>query len=378
MIPQKVAFFLPHFGHGGAEGVVFSLLKGMDRTRHKPVIVLQQRRGELLDRVPEDVQVLALNRPKLPGCIPELANLFTREEISLVVTLTNVCSLYSVPASRLAKSQVATLVTEHTPLNSFLAEAKLRHLRKAAIRLVYPYATLTGGPIEEIGGELSDLLSTAAPPYVYLPNPVVEKVGALRTPSQTGRQVVSVGRLAPEKRFDLLIDAFAMMHQQMPDARLTIYGEGAERPALEAQVKRLGLDGAVDLPGYTSDLDAVHSAADLFVCTSRREGLGNAIIEAMARGVPVVSVDCPFGPKRLLRDGLVGRLVHDHSPAAVAEAMGVVLADHAMRLGFAKAGLEVARDYETTLAVAAYQTAFDRAIASKSTGGQSEAFPPLE
>jgi glycosyltransferase involved in cell wall biosynthesis len=359
---KKVAFFLPHFGHGGAEGVVLSLLKSMDRTRHKPVLVLQRRRGELLDRVPDDVEILALKRPRLPGCVSELAKLLTREQISLVVTLTNASSLYSVPAARLSKSHVATLVTEHTPLASFLAEAKLRRLRKAAIRWIYPHATLTGGPIEEIGLELSQMLGPSAPPYVYLPNPVVDEVGALRAPSPTGRHIVSVGRLAPEKRFDLLIGAFAILRYHMPDARLTIFGEGAERPALEALIAKLRLEGAVTLPGYTSNLDKVHKSADIFVCTSRREGLGNAIIEAMARGVPVVSVDCPFGPRRLLRGGLVGRLVDNHSPAAIAEAMGHVLADQHLRAGFAEAGLEVARNYETTKAVAAYQAAFDRAL----------------
>ena len=206
------------------------------------------------------------------------------------------------------------------------------------------------------------MLGPSAPPYVYLPNPVVDQVGALRAPSQSGRHIVSVGRLAPEKRFDLLIRAFAMLRNNLPDARLTIYGEGAERPALEALIAKHRLEGVVSLPGYTSNLDKVHRSADIFVCTSRREGLGNAIIEAMARGVPVVSVDCPFGPKRLLRGGLVGRLVDDHSPTAIAEAMSHVLADQHLRAGFVEAGLEVARDYQTAEAVAAYQAAFDRAL----------------
>ncbi len=361
-MPKKVAFFLPHFGHGGAEGVVFSLLKGMDRSRHTPMLILQRRRGELLERVPEDVEVVALKRPRLPGCIKELAHLFTHKDISLVVTLTNASSLYSVSAAHFATSRVATLVTEHTPLNSFLAEAKLGRLRKAAIRRIYPHATLTGGPIEDIGLELGKMLGPAAPPYVYLPNPVVDQVGALNTPREKARNIVSVGRLAPEKRFDLLIEAFAMLRHNLPDARLTIFGEGSERPTLEALIARLRLQDAVSLPGYTSNLDAVHNVADLFVCTSRREGLGNAMIEAMARGVPVASVDCPFGPRRLLQDGSVGCLVESHSPAAICDAMGTVLANQPMRARFAEAGLEVARRYEKSLAVAAYQAAFDRAI----------------
>lgn len=362
---KKVAFFLPHFSHGGAEGVVLRLLMGMDRARYLPVLLLQHRRGELLAKLPDDILVLSLRFPRLPGCVGELARLFAREKFSLVVTLTNASSLYAVLAARLSRTETATLVTEHTPISGFLIETKLPKLRRAAIRWIYPLATLTGGPIEDIGAELDDMLGDAAPPFAYLPNPVVEKVGSLRAPLVNARHIVSVGRLAPEKRFELLIDAFAILYRDLPDARLTIFGEGRERSALEAQVNRLGLENAVAMPGYTMDLDAVHQSADLFVCTSRREGLGNAIIEAMARGVPVVSVDCPFGPRRLLRDGLAGYLVESDTPDIIARAMGHVLADHPLRSSYADAGLDIARKYMNRTAIAVYQAAFDRAIAAK-------------
>ncbi len=364
-MPEKVAFFLPHFGHGGAEGVVLRLLDGMDRTRHTPVLVLQRRQGELLARVPGDVPVLALRHPRPPRCIPELARLYADEGVALAVTMTNAASLYSIPAARLAGTAPATLVTEHTPPSSFLPEAKLARLRRMAIRLTFPHATLIGGPIGEIGADLADMLGAAAPEFVLLPNPVVDHVGPMRPVPDLARHVVSVGRLAPEKRFDLLIDAFAALHRDLPDARLTLHGEGSERAALEAQILRLGLGDAVRLAGYASDMDKVHRTADLFVCTSRREGLGNAIIEAMARGIPVVSVDCPFGPRRLLRDGRAGRLVQDASASAIAEAMKTTLGSQDLRRRYVDAAFDVARDYEAKAAVAIYQATFDRAIAER-------------
>lgn len=363
-MPERVAFVLPHFGHGGAEGVVLRLLRGIDRARFAPVLVLQHRRGELLERVPEDVPVIALRHPRPPRCIPELARVFARENVALAVTMTNATGLYCVPAARLAGRPVRTLVTEHTPLSVFLAEAKFPRLRRAAIPRLYPLATLTGGPLDEIGQDLATLLGPNAPPFVPLPNPVVDHVGPLRPLRDQARHVVSVGRLAPEKRFDLLIDAFALLQTTLPEAHLTIHGEGPERPALEARIVERGLAGRVRLPGYTADLDTVHAGADLFVCTSRREGLGNAIIEAMARGVPIVSVDCPFGPRRLLRDGAAGRLVEDDTPAAIAQGMKTVLGDRALRARYVAAAIEVARDYEVGHAVAAYEAAFDRAIAA--------------
>lgn len=361
-MPMRVAFFLPHFGHGGAEGVVLRLLQGLDRRRFAPILALQRARGELLANVPADVPVLPLRNPRPPRCVAELARLFADQRVALSVTVTNATNLYALAAARLAGTGVRTFVTDHTPLSAFLADAPFPRLRRAAIRSLYPLASLSGGPLDRIGAEVSTMLGAAAPPFVALPNPVVERVGPLRRPSGNMRRVVSVGRLAAEKRFDLLIDAFAALVEALPAARLTIHGDGPERGRLEARISALGLSRRVRLAGYAADLDAVHGAADLFVCTSRREGLGNAMIEAMARGVPVLSVDCPFGPRRLLRDGAAGRLVEDDSPAAIARAMRDVLADEPLRARYVEAAFEVARGYQVAAAVSAYEAAFDRAL----------------
>jgi glycosyltransferase involved in cell wall biosynthesis len=363
-MPKNVAFFLPHFGHGGAEGVVLRLLHGMDRERFAPMLILQRREGELLRLAPEDVPVLGLRHPRLPRCIPELAQLYARHEVALAVTATNATNLYSVLAAHLAATGVRTLVTEHTPLSVFCAETSFPRLRRAAVRAIYPRATLAAGPLDDIGTDLFEALGKGAPPYISLPNPVVDHVGALRSIRTDAGSVVSVGRLAPEKRFDLLIDAFAELQKTLPEARLAIYGEGPERPALEARILEKGLETKVRLPGYTAHLDAVHGSADLFVCTSRREGLGNAMIEAMARGVPVVSVDCHFGPRRLLREGAAGRLVKESTPTAIALAMETVLRDAELRMRYVTAAFEVARDFHVERAVRAYEAAFDRAIAA--------------
>ena len=359
----KIAFFLPHFGHGGAEGVVLRLLEGIDRKRFQPILILQHRRGELLAKLPPDGEVAILAPARPPRCIPALARSCAAREVALIVTVTNATNLYALAAAALQGARrMATLVTEHTPVSAFLAEAKLAVPRRAAIRALYPRADLAGGPMDEIGADLSALLGRRAPPFRTLPNPVVDAVGALRPPEPRGSHVVSVGRLAPEKRFDLLIDAFALLHEQRPDARLTIHGDGAERAALTAQAAKLRLGSVVSLPGYSADLDSIHGHADVFACTSRREGLGNAIIEAMARGVPIVSVDCPFGPPRLLRDGAAGTLVRTHDAAHFATALGRTLDDRDLRLRHAVVGLDVARGYSIDAAVDAYQDAFDSAI----------------
>jgi glycosyltransferase involved in cell wall biosynthesis len=114
-----------------------------------------------------------------------------------------------------------------------------------------------------------------------------------------------VGRLAPEKGLDVLIAAWPLVRAAHPDARLVLIGEGPERPALEARVARLGLRGAVALPGSSADPVAALRDADLFVLPSRTEGLPRALVEAMARALPCLGSRVGGIPELLPEEDLV-------------------------------------------------------------------------
>ena len=140
---------------------------------------------------------------------------------------------------------------------------------------------------------------------------------------QSGREpglIVCVGRLSAEKDQVTLVEAFA----RLPDrsgARLVLVGEGPLRGAIEETVRRLGLGGRVALAGFDPDPLSWLLRAELAVCSSRFEGFGNAIVEALACGTPVVSTDCPFGPREILEAGRFGRLVPPGDAAALAAAI---------------------------------------------------------
>ncbi len=146
--------------------------------------------------------------------------------------------------------------------------------------------------------------------------------------------LLAVGRLDAVKQFDHLLRAFAALAGGA-GARvhwhLAIVGEGAERAALQAQVQALGLAGLVSLPGLSSDVAAWYRRADLFVLTSAAEGFPNALLEALASGVPAVSYDCPTGPGELVVPGLNGLLVPPGDEAALAHALAALMDDDAAR-----------------------------------------------
>jgi glycosyltransferase involved in cell wall biosynthesis len=137
---------------------------------------------------------------------------------------------------------------------------------------------------------------------------------------QPAPRAVFVGRLAPEKGLDTLVDAWPGVLARHPKARLTLLGEGPERARLEGQVERLGLNGAVELPGATADPGALLREADLFVLPSREEGMSIALLEAMALGVPLVASAIP-GNQHLVQDQALGRLAPPGDPDALGRAI---------------------------------------------------------
>jgi glycosyltransferase involved in cell wall biosynthesis len=167
----------------------------------------------------------------------------------------------------------------------------------------------------------------AQPRIVSIPNGVpVPPVPWQRRPDwRVAPRAAFVGRLAPEKGLDTLIDAWPAVRAAHPGARLILIGEGPERPALEARARALGLTlgpgQAVELPGAAADVTAALRDADLFVLPSREEGMSIALLEAMALGIPLVASSIP-GNRRIVADFKHGRLAPPDDPQALARVIG--------------------------------------------------------
>jgi len=183
-------------------------------------------------------------------------------------------------------------------------------------------------------------------PVHVIPNPArrpeTGSTDASREWAPADRSVLlGMGRLHPQKGFDRLLPIFARLRSAHPNWHLVLLGEGDERARLEARVRDLGLQQHVSLPGWVSDVDGALSRSDLFVLPSRYEGFGNVVAEALACGVPVVTMDCPSGPGEIVRDGVDGLIVPAEDTARLEQALDRVMGDAQLRDQFSARGPEV-------------------------------------
>src|SRR5690348_5094871 len=139
--------------------------------------------------------------------------------------------------------------------------------------------------------------------------------------------MVAMGRVVPQKGFDLLLEAYGRVAPKHPDWSMTILGQGPLRDELVTRSQAMNLAERVHFPGEVSDPFTVLRSADLFVLSSSYEGFPNPLCEAMACGLAVISFDCPAGPAEIIRHGLDGILVPPEDVAALASALDRLMND---------------------------------------------------
>ncbi|MFJ7974839.1 glycosyltransferase family 4 protein [Peribacillus sp. NPDC096379] len=171
---------------------------------------------------------------------------------------------------------------------------------------------------------------------IIIQNPVfVNDYTDLPTKFNRKKTIVSVGRLINSKGFDVLIKAFSMIHHDYPEYKLLIYGDGEELESLQRLIKKLSLENKVELPGHMKNIPTNIFDAAVFVFPSRLEGMPNALLEAMACGLPCVSTDCDMGPRELINNYENGILVPVDEENEMEKAIREILNDTqlAIRLG---------------------------------------------
>lgn len=353
-------------GHGGAQQVVYSLVRGRDRSRFNSMVYAFHD-GALaasLRSAGERVNILPQKMPFLdPFLSRRLLDSFRKEKVHVVHTHLFGADLHAGLAARCAG--LPAVMTVHSDRHDNWRQ-----------RLLASLVFRGFDRIVAVGGRVADSLTFSWPSVsskLQLIHNGVEDPAGAEIPSVPLRSLLNmshgetligtVGRLAPEKDHVNLVRAFRIVLAQEKSLRLVIVGEGPMRRLIEDEVASAGLTGCVHLPGSLPHISALISAFDLFVLPSLREGLPLSLLEAMTAGLPCIAT--PVGSVgEVIQDGVTGRLVSPGEPQDLADAILGLLRNPEERAQLAARGRELAlREYGASRMVAAYERLYEELAA---------------
>jgi glycosyltransferase involved in cell wall biosynthesis len=350
-VPKKTAtritLVISYLGGGGAERVMSVLANYWAEHGRKVTLITLGLVDEDYYAVDHGVHRVALGlRLSSPHFAAAIKNNFRkmkrlRQEIrasqpEVVVSFTDTTNVLTLAST--VGLAVPVIAAEHIDPRQHAIGSIWQVLR----RLVYPRAAGVVVLTDGVRPWAEGIVKKSA--VHVIPNPVTVsamKHNGVRKQGDLGGTIAAMGRLAPQKGFDLLIKAFGLCARKYAHWSLVILGEGEERSRLEALIRELGLNDRVSLLGQVRDTSIVLRKADIFVLSSHYEGFPMALVEAMACGLAVLSTDCPSGPRVIIRDGVDGVLVPPNEVDALATAMDRLMADPAERQRLGECAVEV-------------------------------------
>ncbi len=329
-----IAVFTPSFAGGGAELVLLTVAQELANRGYKVDLLVVSARGPYASSVHPPLNVIDLKARGVLASLPKLLRYLKIHTPKTLFTGLGRCNLVALWARALAGKSVRVCISEHNTTS--IATANSSSLRARIIPLLakfwYPKADGIVAVSKGVAFDLSQILGLAPRKISVIYNPVVSNRIIKKSRATTVHQyffsenspnspvILSVGRLANQKDCPALLKAFAIVRAKR-EAKLLILGEGPLRSNLEALVVELGLKDDIAMPGFVDNPFSYMRQADVFVLSSRWEGFGNVLAEAMACGAPVVSTDCPSGPTEILENGKWGRLV----PVGDADALAAAI-----------------------------------------------------
>ncbi|MGE0449178.1 MAG: glycosyltransferase [Vicinamibacterales bacterium] len=327
----RIALIFSSLRPGGVERIRLTLARGFLQRGLAVDLVIVNAEGPLAPDLPEGARVIDLRKRRTIHAFAALVRYFRRERPLAALSAQTHLNLVTLAARVASRAPGRIAVSEHIALDAVLRHAATwkERLFPIGVKLLYPHADAVVAVCRATAERFSSASGLPLDRIAVIYNPVVtaDLVERSQAPIEDewlgdGKPpvILSAGRLTPQKDHETLLRAFALVRRTRP-CRLLVLGEGSERDRLERIARDLGVETHVRLAGFAINPFPYMRRARLFALSSRWEGFGNVLVEAMACGLPVVSTDCPSGPAEILQDGAWGLLVPVGDPGALASAI---------------------------------------------------------
>lgn len=321
---MKIGFLIKNLSSGGAERATVSLANYF-ALHSQDVEIITFNSVDSFYPLEESVSVRtaelgeleqSASAKRLFGSIKRIIairRLVKSLQLDVLIGMSFAMTWYAVLATMFTKTK--SVGTERSNPYRYKATKLNTFLRKFFYNFTDGYVFQTRRAAQFFGNKKSER-------DIIIPNAIFnETVYSLSPPAERKKIICATGRLIKLKRFDLLIDAFAKIADQIPDYMLFIFGDGEEKEDLENQIEYLGLKNRIILAGTDPQAVKFVNFASVFVLSSDFEGMPNALLEALAMGVPCVSTRCEMGPDELIENRVSGILTDVGSSEQLAEAI---------------------------------------------------------
>jgi len=332
ILPRSLVIYLPDLSGGGTERLYLGLAPLFQAAGFRVTFLLDRKEGELLGNVPAGIDVIALNARRQIEALPRLIHFLRCNRVDLFLSAMEHMNIMAVLARILTRSSTRLVVTQHNNLSSQAARKALKF--RVLPKLYQLIAARADALVAVSQGVADDMARCANIPgerinVIYNGAIRADFDMALREPlppfwPEKGAVLLTVGRFVPQKDHATLLRAFARIPRQKA-AWLVLLGEGPLRGEIEALARQLGIADRLLMPGFVQNPLPAMARADAVVLSSRFEGFGLVLAEALACGTSVVSTDCPHGPAEVLDHGRYGRLVPVGDPETLATAIVATL-----------------------------------------------------
>ena len=351
MTPLTVLYLMTELDVGGAQQALFRFLSGLDRQRFRPVVAcLYNGRGDVGRQISQlgiPVIDLAMQPKWRLDAVWRLGRLIRQEKPVILHAWMIHANILGRIIGRINRVPVVIISRRTQNLDGWGREWVNRQLVGWSDATIAVSEAVRQVEIDRAGADPSNVVTihngVDAGRYDQIDASARARIRSKFNTPPEALVIASVGRFHPVKGFADLLAALPRVHARFPAVVLWLVGDGELRPTLEAQARRLGLEDAVVFTGMRADIPEILTAVDLFALASHVEGMPNAILEAMAAGLPVVATRVGGVPEVVV-DGQTGLLVPPQDDAAMARALMRLIEDAPLRQSFGLTGRRWVRE----------------------------------